>query len=184
MSTRSIDDLMSGLAPYLDHFDEISREAHDLYMSYDPAVILEHDVRAQASCTYCHMVAAADRRFLDDANVIQKEIRGLKLWVLKDQDVVVRFKKMDEIGLNRNVGTTQQINFDCGNELPGLPYPPVRLTVGYLLDPTGTMIKRTQVARPSGKKTIDWCAAIVPSSDRTEFQDAWIDVTRQTRAAV
>jgi hypothetical protein len=50
----------------------------------------------------------------------------------------------------------------------------VRVTVGYLLDPTETGILRVQVARPMGKGVL-WCAAIVPAGGGKR----WRDVTRQ-----
>lgn len=177
---RTIDDLMGALSPYHDMLDAISREGHDTYSAYEPAVRLEHDARAQASCTYSHIVAAADRALLDDANVLPKDIRGLKVWILKSQDVVIRFKKMDKFGNSQTYQTPQQKQYDMGAELPGLPEPPTRLTVGYLLDSTGGQYVRTQVARP-GERTVDWCAALVPVTSREESAATWIDVTAQRR---
>lgn len=179
--TKTIDELMAALAPYHDVLDAITREAHDTYVSrYEPAVRLEHDARAQANCTYSHIVAAADRALLDDANVIAKDIRGLKVWILKSQDVVIRFKKMDEFGNSQTYRTLQQKNYDTGSELPGLPTPPIRLTAGYLLDRTGSQYVRTQIARP-GEKSVEWCAALVPVEAREEGAQTWTEVTAQRR---
>lgn len=178
---KSMDDLMVSLSGYHDLMDEVMRNAHSTWMSYDPLVRVEHDARAQAACIYSHAVAAADRRFLDDNNIIHKEIKNLKVWIFKKEDVVVRFKKMDENGESQNCRTKQQHEYDAGKELPGLPYPPTRLTVGYLLDETGTQFKRTQIAQPMARSIL-WCAAIVPYEDRAVGDAAWIDVTRQSRA--
>jgi hypothetical protein len=178
MPDRSIVETMDALAAYLDDFDAITRNAHARYRAYDPAVLIELDSRAQAVCTYCHMVAEADRCFMGRAGIRPFEIRGLKLWLFEEPNAVVRFKKMDEDGTTRNYPTKQARDFDAGRELPGLPMPPVRLTAGYWLDPTGVNFERSQIAKPAGRKTL-WCAAIVPQDQRREGERAWHDVTRQ-----
>lgn len=182
MPERSLDQTMDALAEYLDDFDQITREAHDRYMRYDALDLVEHDRRAQAACTYSHMVAAASRKFDLKANVNTVEIRHLKLWILDGPNVAIRFKKMDENGSVRRYPTKQAEDFDAGNELPNLPMPPVRLTVGYLLNTAGTDIERSQVSRPSAKTTV-WCAAIVPSALREEGEASWYDVNSQARFA-
>jgi hypothetical protein len=162
----------------LDEFDALTREAHSTYRSYDPAILIEHDVRAQANCTYSHMFAAADRRFLGRPGIRLLDIRGLKVWLFETASVVVRFKKMDEDGRSRNYPTKQARDFDAQLELPGLPPKPVRLTVGYLLDETGTEFVRCQIARPNGRQAL-WCGAVIPREDRKPGERIWIDVTRQ-----
>lgn len=164
----------------LDEFDALTREAHNTYRAYDPAVLIEHDVRAQATCTYSHMVAAADRRFLGRPDVRPLEIRNLKLWLFENASIVVRFKKMDEDGRSRNYPTKQAKAFDAQLELPGLPPKPLRLTVGYLLDETGTQFIRTQIARPDGREAL-WCGAVIPREERKVGERIWVDVTRQRR---
>src|SRR5260370_20957516 len=138
----------------LDEFDALTREAHATYRAYDPAALIEHDMRAQATCTYAHMVEAADRRFWEWDGVRSLEIRGLKLWLFEHASVVVRFKKMDEDGRSRNYPTRQAKAFDAQLELPGLPPKPVRLTVGYLLDRTATEFVRAQISRPDGRDAL------------------------------
>lgn len=179
MPTRSLDETMAALGPVLDDFDQIARVAHAKYRGYDAAVLIELDARAQAACTYAHMSAEADRRLLGRARVRDLDIRGLRLWLFEDANAVVRLKKMDEDGLTKNYPTEQARDFDRGYDIPGLPMPPVRLTAGYLLDPTRTQFIRTQVARPIGQKRTLWCAAIVPLEDRRAEGHAWRDVTRQ-----
>lgn len=180
MPKRSISEIMDGLSSYLDDFDQITRVAHSRYRGYSPADLLELDVRAQASCTYAHMVAAADRRFDGKSNVRPIEIRGLKVWLLEEPNVVIRLKKMDENGASRRYPTKQAKAFDSGKELPNLPMPPLRLTVGYLLDSTGTQFQRSQVARPDGR-SVSWCAAIIAQEDREIGMPIWSDVTKQAR---
>jgi hypothetical protein len=74
----------------------------------------------------------------------------------------------------------QAKDYDRGLPLPGLPAPAARLSIGYLLDKTGTVFIRTQVARPLAR-TVDWCAAIVPVEDRVEGERLWVDVTWQAK---
>ena len=182
MPKRSISEIMEAMDGFLDDFDQIAREAHGRYRAYNPADLLELDVRAQAACTYAHMVAAADRRFDGKPRVRPLEIRGLKIWLLDEPNVVIRLKKMDENGASRRYPTKQAKAFDAGKELPNLPMPPVRLTIGYHLDRTGAQFVRSQVARPEGR-SIAWCAAIVAQEDREVGKPIWIDVTKQSRFA-
>lgn len=171
---------MAALEPVLDDLDQIARSAHAKYRAYAPDVLLELDARAQAACTYAHMSAEADRRFIGRTGVRDIDIRGLRLWLFEDANAVLRLKKMDEDGLTKNYPTEQARDFDRGNDIPGLPMPPIRLTAGYLLDaPTRTQFIRTQVARPVGRKRTLWCVAVVPLEDRRAEGRAWRDVTRQ-----
>lgn len=179
MPSRSLTEIMSALEPFLDDFDGIARAAHLKYRSYDPDVLVEHDARAQAACTYSHMSAEAGRRFLDRSGIRELNIRGLKLWLFESANAVVRLKKMDEDGLTKNYPTEQAKDFDRGIALPGLPMPPIRLTAGYLLDETSTNFVRTQVVRPISRKRTLWCAAVIAKSDRKSDEKIWIDVTRQ-----
>jgi hypothetical protein len=175
---QTLDDIGDAI---LDELDELARAAHARYWAYRPEDLIELDVRAQAACTYCHMLADADRRYLDRPGIRPLEIRGLKVWLLEIANVVFRLKKMDEDGKSRNYPTRQAQDYDAQRQLPGLPLPPVRLTAGYWLDPTGQNIIRTQIARPDGRRVPEWCAAIVPREERTAGERIWIDVTRQPR---
>jgi len=103
----------------------------------------------------------------------------LKLWFYEPSDVVIRLKKMDEDGKSRNYPTKQAKDYDGQRQLPGLPLPPVRLTVGYWLDATGQVINRVQIARPDGRRLPTWCAAVIPQEERMASERIWTDVTRQ-----
>lgn len=176
----TIEAVMRRLEPLLDDLDAIPRASHGVYRSYNPKHRIEHSPRAQATCIYDHMVAEAERRFDQRDGIRQLDIRGLKLWVV-DQHTVIRFKKMDEDGTTSNYPTRQARDFDCNLELEGVPPKPIRVSVGYLLDPTATAIERVQVARPNGRKRVDWCAAIVPTAERQDAGTPWIEITRQAR---
>lgn len=176
----SIDAVMHRLDSLLDDLDAIPRLAHALYRTYNPQHLIEHSPRAQATCIYDHMVAEADRRFGQRDGIRPLDIRGLKLWVVGEH-TVIRFKKMDEDGTTSNYPTRQARNFDQNLELDGVPPKPIRVAVGYLLSPAEDAIERVQIARPNGRKRVDWCAAIVPAVERKADAQAWIEITRQMR---
>ncbi len=175
-----IEEIMGRIEGYLDPFDAILRHGHDVYESYPAEIVIEHDASAQAHCTHRHILAEAQRRFDADNNARHFEIRGLNVWLLERENVIVRFKKTDWNGVAANYPTRQALDFDRGNALPGLPEEPTRLNVGYLLDDLGVGYERSQVALPAGKSTM-WCAAIVASEDREIGQPIWQDVTREPR---
>lgn len=182
MPKRSPAEIMEALGDALiSELDEIVRAGHSRFRAYRPEDLIELDVRAQAACTYAHMLAEGDRRFVGRPRVRSHDLQGLKLWQFEDADVVIRFKKMDEDGRTRNYPTKQAKAFDRQMELPGLPAPPVRLTAGYLLDATGTELVRSQVAKPFGRET-NWCVAVVPEEERVSGERIWVDVTRQASA--
>jgi hypothetical protein len=170
---------MGQLDAHFEEIDAICRGGLARYREYPPEFLIDHDGRAAANCIYAHMVALADAKLTDKTGVVFKNIRGLKVWILGER-ATIRFKKMDEDGRSRNYPTKQARDFDRQLPLPGLPYPPLNLVVGYLADPTGTTVERVQVAKPAGK-AIDWCAAIIPTSNRIVGQPNWVDVTRQAR---
>ena len=176
MSQDSMESVMARLDPFLDDFDAIPRQAMEFYRGYvrllrgKPVndVLLEHSKRTAANCIYDHMVAECERRFFARPDIKLLEIRGLKLWLIgRDEHAVIRWKKMDEDGRSRNYPTKQAKDFDLQLPLTGLPETPTRITVGYWPDPAGVSVVRAQVARPNGK-LVDWCAAIVPPSERAE----------------
>lgn len=171
---------MEQLDPVFDQIDLVCRGGLAIYREYPPQFLIDHDGRAAATCIYTHMVALAEMHLTNAPNVVFKVINGLKVWIIGER-ATLRFKKMDEDGRTRSYPTKQARDFDRQLPLPGLPYPPLNLVAGYLPDPTGTAVERVQVAKPAGK-TIDWCAAIVPTSDQIVGQPRWIDVTRQARA--
>lgn len=170
-------DAMSQLDPFFDELDAICRGGLARYQDYPADIRIEHDGRAAAACIYTHMVKLADDLLSDRQGVVRKTIRGLKVWII-GETATIRFKKMDEDGRTRNYPTKQARDFDRQLALPGIPYPPLNLVVGYWPNALGTDVQRVQVARPQGKE-INWCAAIVPTDDRIVGQPRWIDVTRQ-----
>jgi hypothetical protein len=181
MPERSINEIMTALDDFLDDFDTIARNGFAKYRRYPAEFLVDHDARAAASCTYVHILAEAELRLTGRPGIVAMDIQGLKVWLI-GESAVIRWKRMTEAGLVAAYPTQQTIDyFDQGADLPGLPLPAVRLSVGYLLDPTATEFLRTQVARQEGRKRIDWCAAIVPAANRAAGEARWQDVTGQRR---
>jgi hypothetical protein len=183
---RPMGDLMGLIDFLLDDLDAICRTAFTTYRGYAPEVLVEHDSRAAANCTYSHIAAEAERRFATHHPKVQlldpRPLGGLKVWRAGETgaDALIRFKKHDGDGFSRNYPTKQARQYDRGVTLPGLPPEAVRLSVGYFLDPTGTEFVRTQVARPMGKR-IDWCAAIVPQPERRPGEKVWVEISSQRK---
>lgn len=171
------DQAMSQLDPIFDKLDAIGRGGLARYQQTPAELRIEHDSRAAASCVYSHMVVLADELLADQPGVVFKVINGLKVWIVGER-ATIRFKKMDKEGRWSNATTQQQRNFDRQLPLPGIPYPPLNLVVGYVPDPLRTEVERVQVAKPRGK-AIDWCAAIIPTSEHIAGQPRWVDITRQ-----
>lgn len=172
-----MDGILGHLEHLIDDLDQIPRLGFQKYRSYAPEHLVEHDARAAANCTYCHIVAEAERRFFNKAGIVPLQINGLKVWLVADK-AVIRWKKHDEDGRSRNYPTKQTRAFDRGDPIPDLPPPATRLSVGYFLDPTATKILRVQIAKPVGRR-IGWCAAIVPAGAPGTAGKRWVDVTRQ-----
>lgn len=179
MPDRTMGDIMQDIDHLLDDLDASCRHGLLTYRRYPAEFLIEHDARASAANIYCHMLADAERRLLGVRGIVPLDIRGLKVFLVEDK-AVLRLKRMDEEGRSRRYPTKQAKDYDRGVQFAELPPPAVRLTVGYLADPTGTSVERVQVAKPMGRE-IDWCAAIVPLTGRAPGAKRWIDVTRQGR---
>jgi len=180
MYFKPMTDVMAAIGDdQLSTFDEILRAGHQKFCkSISSDARKELDSRAQAASTYCHIVAEAERRFDGQKKIRFIDIGGLKLWLFEDSDTVVSFKKMSKNGKISSYGTKQQQNFDAQLPLEGLPIPPTRLRVGYLLDPLGADFVRSQIASPN-KKNVLWCAAIQPPEDRVVGQSIWYDAAER-----
>ncbi len=179
----NIDVVMARLEPYLELFDTILRHGHSQYEQYPASLVVDHDASTQAHCTNRHIIVEA-HNVLDDLPLVRHiEVRQQNLWLFESANSVVRFKKTDEVGISSNYPTSQATAFDDGEELPGLPVAPTRLTVGYLLDETGIGYMRSQVSLPTKRGAI-WCAAIIPSHSREANEGAWYPVTKQLSSPI
>ena len=178
MSDSTMSQVMVHLDDILDDLDAIPRIGFATYRRIPAELLIEHEARSRANCTYDHMMAEAHRRFIGRQGMRLIEIRGLKVWAIEDH-TVIRFKKMDDEGRSRNYQTKQAKAYDRGESFPEISAPAVRLTVGYLADATATSIDRVQVALISGRR-VAWCAAIIPPASRADGSAKWADVTKQS----
>jgi len=178
----NISTVMGGLTDYIDIFDEILRHGHETYERYPSEIVVDHDSSTQAHCTFRHILSKALGELGDLPQVMHFDIRGQNLWFIEPSNTIIRFKKTDENGTSSNYPTPQAVAFDKGELLPGLPAEPTRLTVGYLLDPTGSQYVRSQVSLPL--KGFGWCAAIIPAASRNDEEKGWYEVSKQSRFAV
>lgn len=180
MSTEQIEEAMDRISiDLLVEFDEITRHGFNTYQTIPIGWKLDLTPRAQAACIYDFMMAESERRLSSRSDIRMLELRGLKVWAIEDH-TLVRFKKMDASGLKCNYRTKQTREYDRGDNFPEFPPSAVRLTVGYLADIFATSVERVQIAYQRGRK-IDWCAAIIPATERVEGQRIWTEVTMQRR---
>lgn len=180
MSTDNIDEVIDRIGDnLLAELDAITRFGFGRYQEIPLELRIDLGPRAQANCIYDYMMAEAARKFIGRTELRPIDMRGLQAWAIQDH-TLIRFKKMDATGAKRNYPTKQTREYDRGDNFPELPAAAIRLTVGYFSDPTSQTIERVQVAYPRGKK-IDWCAAILPQSERVAGQRIWTDVTMQPR---
>lgn len=164
------------LSPWLHDLHDIVQHGFSRYRGYPADILTEHDPRARAACVFCHMWSEAERRFADGARSAAAivRVRGLSLVGFGDT-ALVRFKKMDEDGNTRNYPTPQAEAFDAQEKIEGLPPAAVRLSVGYLANPTFTAIERVILSKPNGESA-EWSAAIDPAAT-----PAFVDITPEPR---
>jgi len=182
MQNSDISELMGILNPVLPILDEIVRNGYATYREYPTEVLVEHSARTQANCIYDH-VYHESLRMLDDVNGMRLiENKTLNLWCYLDE-VIFRFKKMDEDGNTANYPTAQAESFDLQKPIDGIPQKPERISIGYFQNATNTGVERVQVAKPIGRRKTLWCAAILDPESRVGTEKIWEDVTRQQALA-
>lgn len=170
--SRSMEQILGEMEPYLPTLDEITRSAHKKYRERDPIDHVEFSKRTERSVIYDYIVLDADKRFSITPDIVPLEVQQLKVWFFSRENVLVRFKRMDESSRTRNVETVQALAYDAQEELPNFPVAADRLTVGYILDRTGVNYVTTRIGRPQGK-TWDWCVTIVSEDSRIEGMPIW-----------
>lgn len=163
---------MALAAPLLPTFHDCWQAAVSKFQDYPLDLVAEHDDTTVANIIRSHMLMQLRLLFTDHPHAAMIEVRGLKLLRFKDE-LVFRFKKVDESGRHRNYPTQQQQDFDDQLPLPEIPPAAVRLTCGYQPDASGG-IERVIVARPFGRSTA-WAAQVNVVDERS----AWVDITPQ-----
>jgi hypothetical protein len=161
-----IEPLIPGLHACWDAADRMYRE------SYPDEVIAEHTDSVAAACRRQHAWMEAQRQFDETIpGCVLKRVRGLNLIIYKDK-AILRLKKVNGVGLHQNYQTDQQSDFDRQVPLLDLPPAAIRLTAGYQLDPSGTVIDRKIIARVYGRSVL-WTAQINVIDDVA----SWVDIT-------
>ncbi len=160
--------------PLLPTLHECWHEAMRMYAEDYPAhVIAEHDDTTAANSVRAHLWMRVKQAFEGVPHCVPTTVQQLNVLIYKDE-IVWRFKKVDERGLHANYQTTRQQDYDNQLPLPGIPPSAVRLTSGYQPDATGLAIERHIIARPFGR-SIQWAAQV----NIVEEKAAWTDITPQ-----
>lgn len=162
-------EIMGLLEPYLPRMFPIFPAALALYNSEtSPKARAEHDDRASASATWCHVWSGFQREFIDEPGFGFLKVRGLHLLSIRGL-LLLRAKKVDANGRHRNSDTAQQRAFDAQKELPGLPPAAARIVMGYQPDLAFSEVERVIVRRPLGR----WVSQVV-EAEETPY---WTDIT-------
>ncbi|MGJ0426629.1 hypothetical protein [Methylocystis sp.] len=163
---------MAAATPVLPLIYRILEESVAFYFSdehYSDAARADHTDSAMANCIYSHaekkLLAASD----ESAGVFAINARGMR--VLNYRDVALaRFKKVKPNGKHSNYPTKQQRDYDDQKTLPGIPDPAFRLTAGYQLDVSGSVLERIMIARPLGRN-IFWTAQVTMIDSAVHWED-------------
>lgn len=108
-------------------------------------------MRGRASSCVNSFIVHTARAVFDESNDVKvTDKRGLFLLDFQDE-LNLRFKKLTKSKKPSNARTAQQVDFTMQLELPGMPQV-VRLTLGYILDPSQTKITDILVVHHLGKK--------------------------------
>ncbi len=166
---------MKFAGPILVDLHSILDKAVAFYFSknYTAKARAEHTASAMANCIYSHaekgMIRTADS--VDGLHALK--VRGLHVANYRDQ-ILIRFKKVSTSGKHANYQTKQQQDYDDQKPLKGFPDPAIRLTAGYQLDLSGSVLERIMIARPIGRNIL-WTSQV------TVFDSAasWVDITPQ-----
>lgn len=118
------------------------------------------DARARANCVNSFIVHNARGVFDDTNDVKVTDARGLFLLDFQDE-LNLRFKKLTKNKKPSNVSTNQQVEFSMQMALPNMPKV-VRLTLGYILDATQTVISDILIVYHQGRK-LAWEISILNS---------------------
>jgi len=166
---------MAVLGPHLPALHGCILRGFARYQEEYPSVVrAEHDNRAAAACVYAHIATEVTATFEEVPQATMLDVRGLRVLNINDQ-VVIRFKKVDETGRSVSYPTMQARSFDRQLPLPNVPVAAVRLTVGYEPDLAFSEIVRVVVACPLGKG-IYWCTQI---NSEENGSATWVDITPQ-----
>lgn len=172
MSDLSLAQTMTVLEPHLEDIDACLRRGFERYGEYPPEIAADHSHRSTTCCIYDHQLMFA-RKILDlKQGVSIIHVKGLEVINFNDQ-VFMRFKKVNSAGRGRNLQTKQQKIFDRQLTLPELPPRATRVVAGYNTILFGTAIRKVLISCPLGRTNL-WCVQVVLSEEAR-----WVDITPQ-----
>lgn len=134
--------------PVMSEFRPIMLDAWAEWMELPAKYRAKMTASARAFSVHDLMVDLAARRLSGFARVFDKA--GLKLFVFEDT-ISVRIKKHDEELSSRNQPTKQVKAYLGQEQLDGVPAVH-NLEMGYVLDPSQTVISSTNLVCPNGHK--------------------------------
>ena len=145
------------LAPYSDDLYEIVFSAWRNYPRLYKDVLNVHTPRSKSSLIHDHMVHHARQAFEGNSKVRCFDTQRLFLLNFHGK-LLVRFKKLYEDKMPRNIPTQQTVLFSEQLELPQIPSA-THLVVGYELDAEQLGLQSISITCPNGKQT-SWYSEI------------------------
>lgn len=133
------------IAPHKERLYYIAATPLSIYLETYPNQAI-HSARTRANILYDLMIAQARKEFLGvkGTQIIDAPM-GVTLIEI-DGKILIRCKKLDEDGLPSNYPTERAIDYDNGDNLPGIPLSPQRLTLGYRLSRLQTALRDVLVS--------------------------------------
>ena len=172
------------LEPYNPDFYAIVHAGHDDWLSLPPEKRLDKDVRCHRCWVWCEMVAEAKRRFDANPNVRIHEEPNTVYFVI-DNELIVRFKKMDPDGRSQNIQTQLQLDLrDSQLSLPGIPGKLPTIEVGYVPDEIDLTLDEVVVAHPTSGGEVAWSYSIDDENGTISLRHEWEPVPGAGIAAV
>lgn len=145
MLRLSRDQALAVLRPHAERLYRIGAFPFETYQRDYPNQAL-HTPRTRANILYDLMVnqARVEFRGIRGAAIVDPPSGVVLLDI--EQRAIIRFKKLDDDSLPRNYPTTAAKDWDMGEDLPGIPSSPQRLTLGYRLNRLQTAIQSVLVS--------------------------------------
>ena len=164
---------MAVMEPHLALLAGALRRGFATYQTQYPAVVrAAHDNAAAAKNVHRHILEEVTMAVDGLRGVAMVDARGLNVLNIHDQ-VVLRFKKMDEEGHSVSYPTEQAKHYDQQLPLPELPAAATRLTFGYEPDLAFSAIVRVLLACPLGPRP-HWCVQV---NEEVGGAASWVDIT-------
>lgn len=127
------DEAIPIIAPHAERLYYIAATPLSDYLKTYPNLTI-HCATTRAGILHDLMIDKARKEFLGVKGVrLIDAPMGVTLIEI-DEKVLIRCKKLDEGGLPSNYPTGRAVEYDNGDDLPGIPPEPQRLTLGYRLN--------------------------------------------------